>query len=458
MSAVIPIKESRLGFTLAGLVLGISIIGVLSTIVILAINPRENILAAFDAKRQAHVNSLIKAMNDYHWETHEMLEVNTIPVGQANAKPICKSDVDSQACTASGGISLALLVPNYITTIPEDATEPCPLYSGFRVYQESGRALALAPHLGLMPGEAGLCVDEVPPPAGTPGITVNPTSGLITTEAGGSATFTMVLDAAPTQSVSITVTSTDTTENLVSDGITTAASVAFTFTTGNWNSAQTVSLIGQDDALVDGDIAFTITTEPAVSADSGYSGMDANDVSVTNTNDDTGPPTCNGLTATIYVDETNTIVGGPDDGDPYVGTLNGTSSVNVMVGTIGVDDINALGGNDTICGLDGDDDIDGGGGADSITAGDGNDSIQGGNGSDIIHAGDGNDTIAGEANADTICGESGNDSITGADGNDLIDGGPGTDTIDGGSNPDTCVNGETVTTCTTTTGSVAECN
>ena len=62
----------------------------------------------------------------------------------------------------------------------------------------------------------------------TAGITLTPTSGLITTEAGGTATFTVVLTARPTANVTIGLISTDTTEGTVNQ-----ASV--TFTSDNWN-------------------------------------------------------------------------------------------------------------------------------------------------------------------------------------------------------------------------------
>ena len=43
----------------------------------------------------------------------------------------------------------------------------------------------------------------------TAGITVTPTSGLTTTEAGGTATFTVVLNSQPTADVTIGVSSSD---------------------------------------------------------------------------------------------------------------------------------------------------------------------------------------------------------------------------------------------------------
>ena len=45
-------------------------------------------------------------------------------------------------------------------------------------------------------------------------------------------------------------------------------------------------MTGVDDALVDGDIAYTIVAAPAVSGDPDYGGLDAADVSVTNLDDE----------------------------------------------------------------------------------------------------------------------------------------------------------------------------
>ncbi|MCY2955065.1 MAG: carbohydrate-binding protein [Planctomycetota bacterium] len=114
----------------------------------------------------------------------------------------------------------------------------------------------------------------------TAGITVNPTSGLVTTEAGGKATFTVVLDSPPLANVTIGLTSSDTTEGTV-------APASLTFTAANWNVVQTVTVTGVDDAADDGDVAYVIVTPPATSSDPKYSGMNAPDISLTNTDNDT---------------------------------------------------------------------------------------------------------------------------------------------------------------------------
>ncbi len=112
------------------------------------------------------------------------------------------------------------------------------------------------------------------------GITVTPTSGLVTTEGGGTATFTIVLTSPPTSNVTIALSSSDLTEGIVGP-----ASV--TFTSVNWNVAQTVTITGVDDSIIDGTVAYTIVTGAATSTDPAYNGLAVADVSVSTTDNDT---------------------------------------------------------------------------------------------------------------------------------------------------------------------------
>jgi Ca2+-binding RTX toxin-like protein len=135
-------------------------------------------------------------------------------------------------------------------------------------------------------------------------------------------------------------------------------------------------------------------------------------------------PVCNFSTATIYVDYTGTVRGGPNDGQPYTGVLNGTGSGDVIFGTFLSEAINGLGGADVICG------------------GQGNDTIHGNEGADTIYGIFGNNTIYGDAGADTIYGGGGNDTVYGGAGNDTLNGGPGTDSLFGENNNDTLTGGQ----------------
>lgn len=132
------------------------------------------------------------------------------------------------------------------------------------------------------------------------GIRVTPTSGLTTTEGGGTATFDVVLTKQPTADVTIGLSSSDLTEGTVSPA-------SLTFTTANWNTAQHVTITGVNDEVIDGPIAYNVVTAPAVSADTTYNGKDADNVSVTNTDNDA-------TTVSIVATDPNGSEPGADDG------------------------------------------------------------------------------------------------------------------------------------------------
>jgi hypothetical protein len=114
--------------------------------------------------------------------------------------------------------------------------------------------------------------------AGLAGISVSPTSGLTVDEGGGTDSFTVILASQPSGDVTIKIDSDDTGEGLVSPKL-------IVFTTADWNTAQTVTVTGVDDGVQDGDQTFTIILAPAESSDSNYDGLDPEDVSAVNTED-----------------------------------------------------------------------------------------------------------------------------------------------------------------------------
>ncbi|MFC1607454.1 InlB B-repeat-containing protein [Candidatus Latescibacterota bacterium] len=113
----------------------------------------------------------------------------------------------------------------------------------------------------------------------SPEITVSAISGN-TTEAGGTATFTIVLTTQPSADVTINLSSSITDEGMVSPA-------SFTFTNGNWDTPRTATITGVNDDIDDGDKVYTIVTAAASSSDGNYDGINPDDVSVTNTDDDT---------------------------------------------------------------------------------------------------------------------------------------------------------------------------
>jgi hypothetical protein len=122
------------------------------------------------------------------------------------------------------------------------------------------------------------------------GLTVTPVSGLTTTEAGGTDTFTVVLNTAPIQDVTIALTAQDTSEVLVMGGdspATPVSSITLTFTSADWSTVQTVTVVGQDDVASDGNQTSSVATGVTASTDTAYNGLNAADVSVTTSDDNT---------------------------------------------------------------------------------------------------------------------------------------------------------------------------
>src|SRR5260221_326012 len=98
------------------------------------------------------------------------------------------------------------------------------------------------------------------------GITVSPTAGLQTSEAGGSATFTVVLNSQPTADVVISVASSDATEGIVNVS-------TLTFSVANWNAAQTVTVTGVNDQVQDGAIAYSVVLGAAARGNRRHAGL-----------------------------------------------------------------------------------------------------------------------------------------------------------------------------------------
>jgi hypothetical protein len=117
--------------------------------------------------------------------------------------------------------------------------------------------------------------------APTAGVAVSPTQGLVTSEnCTPIATYDVVLRTQPTGEVVITPLSGAPTEGFVTPS-------NITFTTNNWSQAQTFTVTGKDDAIVDGAINYLISMT-GMSIDAAYdTGLVVDSVSVTNQDNDT---------------------------------------------------------------------------------------------------------------------------------------------------------------------------
>ncbi len=116
----------------------------------------------------------------------------------------------------------------------------------------------------------------------TAGFSLSTTSATVA-ESGTSETFDVVLAGQPQSNVVIDVSSNDTGEATVSPG-------TLTFTPANWNVAQTVTITGQNDVVVDGDTTTTVTLMiDDASSDDAFDAVANQTVSVITSDDDVAP-------------------------------------------------------------------------------------------------------------------------------------------------------------------------
>lgn len=169
------------GFTLIELLLVVAIIGLLASVVIQAVNPQKMLLAARDDARKQSVSVLQKALMQALIDSGSILSKPFIKTGTEEvARPICKQGVTTDPTC----INFDNLIPTYLAAIPQDAREPCPNYSGYKIARETGgRPLVAAARMGE-PGGVTNClwsglVGFWPLGGSTDDVTVNENSGTL---------------------------------------------------------------------------------------------------------------------------------------------------------------------------------------------------------------------------------------------------------------------------------------
>ena len=157
-------------------------------------------------------------------------------------------------------------------------------------------------------------------------ITDNDTAGITLTQSGGSTrvsesgptsdTYTIHLNTQPTANVTIT---------LATDGQTTVSPSTLTFTSGNWNTTQTVTVTAVDDSASEGTHTSTITHSVS-SIDAMYSGFGVPNLLVEVTdNDNTGSIILTETGGGTYVSEAG------ETTDTYSLVLDSAPTANVII-------------------------------------------------------------------------------------------------------------------------------
>lgn len=318
------------------------------------------------------------------------------------------------------------------------------------------------------------------------GIERTPASGLVTTESGGTAKFDLKLTSQPTSSVKIGLVSSNTAEGTV-------LPVSVEFDSTNWNKAQTITVTGVDDSVVDGTVAYKITGSVTTAADSKYASLSPFEITATNTDNDTASgggssgggtsgggtsggtsggstPTGGSSTPTtsgpgVVIDASRGIVinGGSNSGSgvtfPNISTITPIGSSRAPVCNLATQPAPpplpdlpgvqfrpnsiaqpaTLGRNssDFITGSGRSEEFRGGEGADRIIGLGGNDNLYGDVGNDQLNGNAGDDVVQGGPGRDRIFGGSGQDALWGGRDDDFLWGDLGQDLLVGGAGNDT---------------------
>lgn len=145
--------RQRSGFTLIELLVAIAIIGMLSGIVINAINPKKSLGDAMNASRKHAIKQIESGMLQVLIDSKNL--PSNIPSNKTSAKDICQDTVTGEACTTTvNGVDLSILKGTYIAQVPIDPEETGTEKTGYRVYRDGSFYKACSPRIDTDCGDA----------------------------------------------------------------------------------------------------------------------------------------------------------------------------------------------------------------------------------------------------------------------------------------------------------------
>ncbi len=105
--------KKQKGFTLIEVLLVVALIGILVSIVIIAINPSKNLKDTRDAQRKTDVNTILNAVYQYALDTN-----GTVPATiTTTSTEVCKT---SGICTGLIDLAVLTTAEKYLTSLPFD--------------------------------------------------------------------------------------------------------------------------------------------------------------------------------------------------------------------------------------------------------------------------------------------------------------------------------------------------
>ncbi|MDJ1183967.1 Calx-beta domain-containing protein [Roseofilum casamattae] len=266
-------------------------------------------------------------------------------------------------------------------------------------------------------------------------------------EGDGTLTFTVTLDGAIAQLVTVDYGTFDETATAGDDYNSSTGTLAF----NPGETSREIAIALTEDNLSEGNETFVVDLTNASNANisngQGQGTIVDNDMTLTVPAPSPVPSPIPAPTPTPPPTPTPTPSPSPTqsaicvflDNPPPFPSINITNRTemggefnDVFVGGLLNETFWGRGGNDWILGGDGDDNLNGEAGDDFLIGNTGKDIIEGGFGNDEIHAGQDDDGVRGGEGGDRIYGNIGNDILEGNNGNDFLFGNTENDYLDGG--------------------------
>lgn len=141
-------QQANNGFTLIEILLVIGIIGILASIIIIAINPTKQLQDARSTDRRISIREIENAISQYIIDGNTL---SNVPAYKSIAKPICQHTFTGALCTGApiNGYDLSVLTTNstYLNEIPIDPSSTGSTRTGYRLYKLGSFIKACSPVL-----------------------------------------------------------------------------------------------------------------------------------------------------------------------------------------------------------------------------------------------------------------------------------------------------------------------
>lgn len=112
--------SSKKGFTLVELLVAIALLAILSTILLLAINPAQKLARARDSKRKADIGQITTALVSYETIYAQFPAETTCDSSIGSAASACPISPPQSGWSATSGLYLELIGKGFLKNLPVD--------------------------------------------------------------------------------------------------------------------------------------------------------------------------------------------------------------------------------------------------------------------------------------------------------------------------------------------------